>query len=714
MHTNIYMITHRIATLIAAIMLLSGCRQPSPVPGAIYTCADYTVTADSVLVRDMHIGASGIPETDAIGTRLQTPSELLNRIYAAGSAAATADTVNDSPQALLDAWLMLPAIDNDAACRRLMAMLGPDSLPSVESEGYTSPLTTSRALWAVAAWEAYCAGASRTWLEAACRITRRMLAADSAVAYRQDIGLMQGSVLNPDRGHRVIYPRWMDAAARFESICLANNAATVIALDAYSEMLAELDLDGSAPAAIARDIAESVNTRLWIPEKGYYSQYLYGGRFPLQSQAADNFGQGLAILAGIPTIEMARSALSRTPMVSGGPSVSQPSAVGTPPYAAGESWSATQMLWTLAAAQTQDAAAFNFAAASLICHAAAAGRETDLKAAAAMLLRGIAGMTFRNDRLEFHPFVTQGFSTPIRIDSLHYRDAMLSVAITGTGTRIARFAIDSVETAEYYVPAALHGRHSVEITLANNTPAMRDIEISRQSWLQPVPELVWKTPRHAEISDFTPGTQFKVYLNGVPYETTGRPTYTAPEIHAATIIAMTETDPDTPEGYSSRPRVMTPPGTLTTLQVEEFAEPGTKLVRERRLSRRFVESSRSAVRRMVLELPEPAGGDCLIDMCYANGSGAPSDGKACAIRSLTVNGEPCGMFVLPARGDGWWLSTGQSNMLATRLRAGVNVIEIAVPDCASGATALIDYLRVLRTTPPYQAEDTRIISNTKK
>ncbi len=699
MYTKLDIITHRVATLIAAIILFSGCGQPSPTPEAIYTCDDYTVTADSVLCHNMHIGASGIAETSHEGTRLLTPSELLNRIYSAGAAAVTTDTVMDSPQALLDTWITLPAIDNDAACRKLMAMLGPDSLPSIESEGYTSPLTTSRALWAVAAWEAYCAGAPRTWLETACRITGRMLAADSAVAYRTDLDLMQGSILNPDRGHRVIYPRWMDAAARFESVCLANNAATVIALDAYSKMLAELGHDGSAPAARSREISEAVNTRLWVPDKGYYSQYLYGGRFPLQSQAADNFGQGLAILAGIPTPEMARSALSHTPMVSGGPSVTQPSAVGTPPYAVGESWPATQMLWTLAAAQTQDAAAFNFAATSLIYHAASTERETDMKAAAAMLLRGVAGITFCNDRLEFHPFVTQGFTTPIRIDSLRYRDATLSVAITGTGTRIARFAIDSVETAEYFVPAVLSGKHSVEITLANNTPAMRDIKVSRQSWLQPVPELVWKTPRRAEISDFTPGTQFKVYLNGVPYETTDRPTYTAPEIHAATIMAMTETDPKTPEGYSSKPRVMTPPGTLSTLQVEEFAEPGTTLVRERRLSRRFVESSQTAVRRIVLELPEPADGECLIDLCYANGNGAPADGNACAIRSLTVNSEPCGMFVLPARGDGWWLSTGQSNMLAARLHTGLNVIEITIPDCASDATALIDYLRVLRTTP---------------
>lgn len=686
------------AATIATTMLLGGCRPAATGPEPIYTCDDYTVTADSVVSPGLSLGAGSVGQVDLPdGAPRLTVTPLLERLYNAGIATAVADTTRHTPYSLLSAWQTLPLVDADEAQRRLIESLGPDSLPISESDGFTAPLTNARALWAVAAWETYCMNGSRAWLDKACRITERMLVADSAVAFRRDMNLMCGTILDPDPLRRVIYPRWMDATAQFESICLANNAATVAAYNALANMLSELGRPADAARRRSREIAEAVNRRLWIPDKGFYSQYLYGGQFAMQSPATDNFGQALAILAGVPIPEMACMALRKSPMVAGGPSASQPSAVGTQPYGLHESWPAVQTMWTLAAAAMSEASAFNFAAASLIAHAAAGDNAADRSGVAVMLLRGLAGISPAADRIEFHPFLTRGFNQSIRIDGLRYRDVTLDVAITGTGNRIARFAVDSVETPDYFIPATLSGRHSVAITLANNSPAMHYVATAQQTWLPPVPEINWLNPRKAEIVDFKPGSNYMIYLNATPYETVDAQIYAAPDVEGATFLAVTEINQRGQEGYAGKPRLLLPRGALTTLQVEEFARPSTSLVRERRLSQRFVESApHSSTATINLEITEPDDRNCLIDVCYANGNGLPADGNACAVRSLTVNGAECGSFVLPARGDGWWLSTGFSNTLPCRLHRGLNTIQLSVPRGGEQITALIDYIRIIR------------------
>ncbi|MCM1440402.1 MAG: hypothetical protein NC131_14535 [Roseburia sp.] len=650
------------------------------------------------MAADVAFGAANIVRVDLPeGAPRLTITPFLDRLYDAGIANAIADTTLHTTYATLSAWLALPLVDADEAQRRLMASLGDDGLPISESDGYTWPLTNARELWAVAAWETYCMNGSREWLEKACKITEQMLAADSAVAFRSDLSLMCGTILDPDPLRRVIHPSRVDYTAQFESMCLANNAATVAAYDALANMLGQLGRKADSARRRAREVAEAINRRLWNPEKGFYSQYLYGGQFTMQSPATDNFGQALAILAGVPIPEMARMALRKSPMVAGGPSASQPSAVGTQPYGLHESWPAVQTMWSMAAAAMNDAPAFNFAAASLIAHATGTDKTADRTGVAIMLLRGLAGISSTAERLEFHPFLTRGFNRPIRIENLRYRDVTLDVEISGTGDKIARFAVDSVETTDYFIPATLTGRHSVDITLANNSPAIHDVAIEPQTWLPPVPEINWPNPRKAEIVDFKPGSNYMIYLNAIPFETVATQSYTTPDVEGATYIALTEINQREQQGYAGKPRLLLPRGTLTTLQVEEFALPGTSLVRERRLSQRFVESApHSSTATINLEITEAIDRNCLIDVCYANGNGLPADGSACAVRVLTVNGRQCGSFVLPARGDGWWLSTGFSNTLSCQLHRGLNSIQLSVPNDGEQITALIDYIRIIR------------------
>ncbi len=96
------------------------------------------------------------------------------------------------------------------------------------------------------------------------------------------------------------YPRWMQPKDIYESMCLGTNVMYAEAFRVRDAMIKELESDYT-PLWIGMDkeIANSINNNLWIPNLGYYSEYLYGGVYPIQSQAVDNLGQALSIVFDI-------------------------------------------------------------------------------------------------------------------------------------------------------------------------------------------------------------------------------------------------------------------------------------------------------------------------------------------------------------------------------------------------------------------------------
>lgn len=692
------------AVLLAAVLFFAtvACRHEEPPRDVVYACPAYTVTADSVITPQIRVAAADIPlpEQEGSGPRISFGSSpLLTRLCALGlDYLAAADTVAAEPSAseLCSIWLAGTLVSPARSVERLKAMVGPDGYPRLRTGGYEWPVAGGRELWTVAAFETYCSGGDSAWLREASVVTDRMLSADIPLAMRPDIGLLQGSLFVADPANHALYPRWADAVGRYESMSLSVNAIMVGALQRRQTMgeLGGISSIGLAKTSAA--IASAVNDHLWMPHRSSYSQYLYGGAFPIQSPAIDNFGQALSVLFHIPTPEMATALLTHTPMVAGGPSTMMPSSVGTPPFTGGESWPATQALWALAAAQSGHASALAFATGALIHDSTVGGPGSAASAALAVVaLRAMAGITLTPDAMEFHPVVLPAFDGGVRVERLPYRDALLTIDIRGSGSRIARFAIDGVETSDYRVGSSLRGAHSVEITLANNRLPIEPVATVPQTWLLPVPELDWSNQLTARIADSSPAASYRLYLDGVSDDIlTGSQLRVSPP-ERLTAINLVATSGDR-EGYASKTRFFVPLGALTTLQAEEFARGGTSMVKGPRLSQRFVETSASGLSRLTLELPEPEATRALIDVCYSNGSGPAESGASCAIRRLIVNGTPCGSLILPGRGDGWWLSTGYSNMLHASLRPGVNVIEIEAEGPGSDVVALIDHVRVFR------------------
>jgi hypothetical protein len=90
-----------------------------------------------------------------------------------------------------------------------------------------------------------------------------------------------------------------------------------------------------------------------------------------------------------------------------------------------------------------------------------------------MVHSGLFGLTFTGHGLAFAPDLPAGWGD-VTLRNLRYRDADLTIALRGAGTRISSFTVDGRPVPGNAVPATLSGSHQVEITLTGATGGDRD------------------------------------------------------------------------------------------------------------------------------------------------------------------------------------------------------------------------------------------------
>ncbi|MEJ7677005.1 MAG: amylo-alpha-1,6-glucosidase [Segetibacter sp.] len=166
------------------------------------------------------------------------------------------------------------------------------------------PASTDRIIWAVAAWELYKATGDEDWLKQAYQIIKNSLEDDYIVDYDKLTGLVKGESSFLDWREQT-YPKWMQPVDIYESECLGTNAIHYQANMVLSDMAKILN---DKPAAdkyrqVAEGIKAGVNKYLWMPEKGYYGQYLYGRNSKILSPRAEALGEALSVLFGLADTE---------------------------------------------------------------------------------------------------------------------------------------------------------------------------------------------------------------------------------------------------------------------------------------------------------------------------------------------------------------------------------------------------------------------------
>lgn len=622
-------------------------------------------------------------------------------------------------------YLALAYIDPQNAINSLRAKVKNGRIIQDTGTGGAWPVSSDRIVWATAAWEIYKVTGDRQWLAEAYDIIVASLKDDMLIVWNSEQRLMQGEQSYLDWREQT-YPRWMQPKDIYESMCLGTNVVFAHAFEIVEEMADELDVEEPVEfEGMEETIKNSINEHLWIEELGYYSGYLYGGVYPIQSKVTDALGQATSILFDVATEEMAKSVISSTPVQPYGVSSVYPQQPDIKPYHNDAVWPFVQSYWNLAAAKVGNIDVFNAGFGALCRAAALFGTQKELFVSStgdyrgtavnsdkmlwssagyvSMIMRVFAGMEFETDGIEFDPFVPASISGVKTISGVRYRDAVLDIVINGTGDEIASFAIDGKESGEHKFPAALAGgKHKIEIVMANNVIAKQPSNFKQQAWMPATPIVQWNGTDNAVISNFSDKLTYDVYSNGLKIETEqGSDVVTVGNNDGFEMIDVVPVDGKI-SGFTMQPLEYIPQGAMTIVQAEKSARPGTLLISDPAKARRFVEITTSKNTRLQFRVNVEEDGIYFVDVRYANGSGPINTENKCAIRTLMVNGERAGAVVMPQRGIGEWLSTGFSNRLVVDLNAGENVLSIdyVVPENINMNgdvnTALIDYVRIIR------------------
>lgn len=583
------------------------------------------------------------------------------------------------------------------------------------------PVSTDRIVWALAAWEVYKVTGDRQWLSDAYTIIRNTLEEDYQTAYDPATGLVRGESSFLDWREQT-YPRWMQPADIYSSLNLGTNAVHAEANRVLSRMAALLGKPGEATRyrAVAERIRKAINLHLWLPEKKYYAQYLYGRYQKMISPRAEALGEALCVLFDIADPRRQEEVVNNTPVMDFGIPCIYPQIPNIPPYHNDAVWPFVASFCTWAGAKTGNEAAVMEGISAIYRPAAmfltnkenfvaSDGDFTGTQINSSNMLWSLAGnislvhkvlfgIHFGEQQLEFHPFVPAAYGGKRQLTGFKYRQAVLDIEMYGYGNVVKEFYVDGKQTASHRISAAMQGAHQVRIVLGNT--------FTGKPAVNKVPELIAPaTPqagyhdgwlKWARVKDVD---TYQVWKNGKLLVQT-KDTGLAVAANGFTEYSIVAKNAAGVTSFASQPVWVTDSARVLLAEAETMA--GCSRLSYKGFSGSgFVEVSTDQNRMLKIPVMVPATGRYLLDLRYANGNGPVNTENKCAIRTLMKDSKVLGKIIMPQRGKGEWSDWGFSNSQEIYLTKGKHIITLALQEAdmnMNGETnqAMVDYVRLIR------------------
>jgi len=585
--------------------------------------------------------------------------------------------------------------------------------------GGSWPVSSDRMIWAVAAWEVYKTTGDQDWLEKAYQVIKNSVEDDLKNVYDSRTGLVRGESSFLDWRDQT-YPKWMQSADIYASENLGTNAVHYQANKVLAQMAVLMKDEQAAGkyAKIAEQIKTGINTHLWIPEKGYYGQYLYGRQFMLLSPRSEALGEALTVLFDIANEARQHSVVARTPVTNFGIPCIYPQIPNIPPYHNDAVWPFVQAYWSLAAAKTGNAEALVQSMSAIYRPAALfltnkenfvsstgdfAGTQVNssnmlwsLSGNISMIYKVLFGMDIRENSLVFKPFVPERLQGERKLSHFKYRNAILDISMTGYGNQIRSITMDGKDLPSATIPADLSGTHGIKIILENNTLEKGSIGLVKDQFSVAAPVL-----KHSDnlISweKVDAAVSYTIIHNGKEIAKTAGQGYTADENGEYQVIA---TDAAGIPSFASEPVLIYPPQKIKIIDLSLIAEKSS-LPYKGSCGGGFVEISKTKNRSLTVTVDVPEQGVYALDFRYSNGNGPTNTENKCAIRTISVDDVFAGTFVFPQRGKDQWSDWGFSNSLQLQLTRGSHQLKLSFEPWNENMNgevnqAMLDYLRVIR------------------
>jgi len=601
----------------------------------------------------------------------------------------------------------------------LMKKVKRDRIIQDTGSGGAWPVSSDRTTWSLAAWEIFKVTGDMEWLRTSYRIIKNTLEDDHLTLYSDSTGMFRGESSFLDWREQT-YPKWMSNADIYVSENLGTNAVHYQAHIIAAEMARLLEEPYELYLERAEGIRRGINKYLWMEDKGYYGQYLYGRTFLNLSPRFEALGASLAILFDIAEPEWARSIIARSPVTAYGTSCIYPQIPGISPYHNNGIWPFVQSFWNLAAAKAGNETALEHGLASIYRAGGLfltnyenfvaetgdyVGTEINshrmlwsMAGNLAMVHRLFMGLSFEADGIQFEPVIPEVYSGTKTLSNFKYRDAILEITVKGHGNAIAEITLDGDPLDNAFLPGSVSGKHQVEIVMMNNDFTEKNINLTPNKFTLSNPQA--QLINSQIIWDSIPGAaHYKIIRNGNLISTGTDISFQLSEegFGEYTVVAV---DHEGLESFSSEPIHVYPESDLLILEIEDIL-PRSNMPYTNYSGKGFVEISTTRNRNIEFSIYMESEGDYLIDLRYSNGSGPWNTDNNCGIRSFYVNDDYKGVLVFPQRGSDEWSDWGFSNGVLVSLNKGKNQLRIKFEDWNINMdgeinNAMLDYVRIQR------------------
>ena len=536
--------------------------------------------------------------------------------------------------------------------------------------GGSYPNSTDRIIMALAGWEIYLATGDTEFLETIYDVTAYTLEKDLHVAYDPNTGLFKGETSGLDHRSKT-YPDWMDEgyfSDIMESKASGTNIEYAVAfkvLEQASEILGKDPAETEKWANRFEDLKQAINENFWVEDGGYYASWQYPEYMGnVLAEKTDVIATGYAIYYDIATPEMAERLMENYPLVKYGANTVYPQKRGKQFSAIYHNrgvwpgWEATLMEGAMKAGNHEladeimksimSAAARNLSNEEVINYETGAGNDAhrqlwSVAGHMASFYRVLFGMTYELDGIHFAPYVPDWMVGPFELSNYTYRDANLTVTVSGQGDQVASLKVNGEEMgADYVLPANASGDYTIEIVV-------EDSGDHDSVNLKPENLAICPEPPEMQLEDgvltWTPDESYTYKLwTGTEYiDVTGKDSYEIPQdVYGS--YSLVAVDEDGIAGELSEPIIWNPEGTYLTYEAEdaEFDEACFANSIQGYSGTGYVQDNRpNGGTDITFTVNVPKEGDYLVSALYNNG-GNTTDGNYAAIRSVIVDGEDYG------------------------------------------------------------------------
>lgn len=562
--------------------------------------------------------------------------------------------------------------------------------------GGSWPISTDRVVWAMAAWEYYLYAGDKTWLESVYDGLKYTALKDIHVAFDPNVGLFKGETCSMDwRTHT--YPNWFINSVIGDSFSSGTNALHKFfyqflgtagrIINKPSEEIAMWD-------KYCNIVKENINKRFWDEKQGCYTCYLYPEYMGYKStQRVGVMSNGLAAILGVSTPEQSTRMVENFPLYPYGAAVLYPSIPDDFSYHNKSVWPVWQTPYMYAARDAKNSAAVEHMMKSLIRAGAlflthkenmtydtgydrgtALNSPRQLWSVASyisMVYRVLFGMTMTEEGIVFSPVVPDLVNGKLSLADFHYRDANLSINISGKGNTVKSIKVNGEEqNMPYLFPSTAKGDYVIDLVMTTEKASnkMNLVQAGpRKDW-SPV-EPVLEQDGEMINCEVVPGLRY--FLCGkniadkeitLPYDLSG-------ELNG--FYSVYSMDKQGFKSDCSNPVIKT--DWQNVFEAEDAVSRGAfSNVHSDYSGRGFVVDLCAKPADFVFTIDVPADGEYALVLSGANGHGP--DGTYCAIRSVYIDDQDAGSFILEATGD--WNKWLNSNYVVRALKAGRHTVSL--------------------------------------